>query len=152
MMAQRKDIIPLRAFIVQSFIKLIFHFTKGAFTKSPSEQENTSRIQIRTHDENKDMKISIANLANNIEDDISFDKKDPSLVFFHEWQGTLFSIKTNKSKNDNEYKAFLNLIKAQTYGQSPELPNYPKYKQKDFLSELKNILDIRTPVIKQEAN
>ena len=151
MMDQRKDIIPLRTFIVQSFIKLTSHFTKGAFTNLLLEQENTSKSQMGIYDENKDIELSIANLAKNVEDVISFDKIDPSLVFFHEGEGPLFSIITNKSKNDNEYKAFLNLIITQTYGKSPQLPNYPKYKQKDFLTELKNILNIHTPVTKEEA-
>ena len=151
MMAQRKDIIPLRTFIVQSFIKLTSHFTKGAFTNILLEQENTSRAQMGIYDENKDIRMSIANLAKNVEDVISFDKIDPSLIFFHEGEGTLFSIITNKSKDDNEYKAFLNLMQTQTFGKSAVLPNYVKYKPIDFLTELKNILDIHTPVTKEEA-
>jgi len=99
----------------------------------------------------KDLNNAINNLAKDVKDVISFDKIDPSLVFFHEKNGEFFSIITNKPKDDKEYQQMLQLKNSQfDYKQTgfEELPNYKNYKQLDFLQELQNILDVTTPVEK----
>ena len=149
----KSRILPIRTFIVKSFIALTSHFTEGAFSELLKSQQVVSETKFGMYDEKNDVNCAISNLAREVKDVISFDKIDPSLVFFHEKESELFSIITNKSKNDNEYKELLNLKNSQLEeGQKgvKELPNYKKYKQIDFLRELKEILYITTPLTKAE--
>ena len=94
----KSDLLPLRTFIIKSFIALTSHFTEGAFTDILQNQENVSKSQYGIYDENKDLNNAINNLAKDPKDVISFDKIDPSLVFFHEKTSQSFSIITNKPK------------------------------------------------------
>jgi hypothetical protein len=146
---------PIRTFIVNSFIQLTSHFTEGAYTKLLEGQDDLSRSQFGIYTESKDLNKAIKNLAQKIEDVISFDKIDPSLVFFHEKEGQSFSIITNKPKTSNEYKLLLWLKNSQNYlaqQRIKELPDYRNSKQEDFLEELGNILDIKNPVKKEKGN
>ena len=143
----------VRSFIVNSFIKLTSHFTEGAFTDLLQSQDKVSMAKLGIYDENKDLNNAIKNLAREAKDVISFDKIDPSLIFFHEKGGESFSIITNKSKDDKEYKEMLNLKNSQfDYGMVgfTELPNYRKYEQIDFLEELHEILEVKNTVKKSE--
>ena len=145
------NILYIRTFIVKNFIDLTSHFTEGAYTDILQSQEKVSQSRFGLYDEKKDLNSAINNLAKDVKDVISFDKIDPSLVFFHEKNGELFSIITNKQKDDKEYQQMLQLKNSQfDYKQTgfKELPNYKKYKQLDFLQELQNILDVTTPVEK----
>ena len=149
------DLCPIRTFIVNSFIQLTSHFTEGAYTKLLEGQDDLSRSQFGIYTESKDLNKAIKNLAKKIEDVISFDKIDPSLVFFHEKEGQSFSIITNKPKTSNEYKLLLWLKNSQNYlaqQRIKELPDYRNSKQEDFLEELGNILDIKNPVKKEKGN
>ena len=149
------NICQIRTFIVQSFINLTKHFTEGAFADLLKGQDIVSNSRFGIYDENKDLNNAINNLAKDVKDVISFDKIDPSLLFFHEKTSQLFSIITNKSKEDQEYKNLLSLKNSQfEKGKElfKELPNYLKYDQNQFLEELKNILDIPNPVSKKEKS
>jgi hypothetical protein len=106
---QRK-LCPVRTFIVNSFIKLTSHFTKGAYTKLLQSQDEIGKKEFGIYEEKKDLEKAINKLAKDVEDVVSYDKIDPSLVFFHENTSELFSIITNKAKDDEEYKELLNLI------------------------------------------
>ena len=143
----------IRTFIIDSFIKLTNYFTEGAFTKLINEQTITHNKMFGQYDEGEDIKQGINDLASNKHYIISFDKIDPSLVFFHEGDGQMFSIITNKNPNDDEYKKFLNLKNCQITKKEEKhtkLPNYKEYKQVDFLRELKDILNIDNPVTIEE--
>jgi len=145
----------VRTFIVQSFIKLTKHFTDGAFTSLLKNQKIEHQILFGQYDEEKDNNNAINNLANDKHEVVSFDKIDPSLVFFHEGGGELFSIITNKSPKDKEYINLLSLKNSQCpKGQEifKELPDYRKFTQIQFLEEIRNILDIKTPVKKVEGS
>ena len=145
----------IRTFIINSFINLTEHFTRGAFTELLNSQIQTHKKITGQYDEGKDIDNAIGDLANNINKDvISFDKIDPSLLFFHEGEGQSFSIITNKDKNCKEYKDLLALKNSQALYRRDilkELPNYKKYTQKQFLAELKDILDIKNPVEKTQG-
>jgi hypothetical protein len=142
----------IRTFIVESFIKLTRHFTEGAFTDLLKSQEETHKAIVGKYNEEEDINNAVKNLAiNEKKEIISFDKIDPSLLFFHEGEGQLFSIITNKKKSTQEYKDLLDLQNSQAIKKKDfisELPNYRKYTQKQFLKELKDILDITNPVEK----
>ena len=147
---------PVRTFIVESFIKLTKHFTDGAFTNLLQRQEQTHKSLTGKYNEEEDINNAVKDLANNINQEIiSFEKIDPSLLFFHEGEGQLFSIITNKSKTDKEYIDLLALENSQARTKKDlikELPNYKNYTQKQFLTEIKNILDIKNPVEKEVGN
>ena len=105
--------------------------------------------------EGKDLTQAINDLSKSEHYMISFDKIDPSLVFFHEGDGQMFSIITNKKPQDDEYKKFLQLKNCQKIGKEADivnLANYKDYKQIDFLKELKDILNIDNPVTIKEKN
>ena len=87
----------IRTFIVQNFINLTKHFTEGAFTSLLKDQKYEHHLLFGQYEEEKDNQNAINNLANNKHEVVSFDKIDPSLVFFHEGDGQLFSIITNKN-------------------------------------------------------
>ena len=147
----KEQTLPVRTFIVKSFIALTSHFTEGAYSDILQSQEKFAEVQYQTYNEKKDLNNAINNLAKDVKDVVSFDKINPSLVFFHEKDSELFSIITNKSKDDNEYQQMLNLKNSQfDYWQKgyQELPNYKEYKQIDFLKELHEILDCKIPVEK----
>ena len=146
-----KKINYIRTFIVESFIKITKHFTEGAFTNLLKGQENVHKSLCGIYDEGQDINNAVNNLANYEHEVISFDKIDPSLLFFHEGEGESFSIITNKNPNDKEYIDLLNLKNSQALRERDKIKFLPKYNDKkfekrDFLEELKNILDIKNPV------
>jgi midasin (ATPase involved in ribosome maturation) len=151
----KANLLPIRTFIVKSFIALTSHFTEGAFNEILKTQQSVNEIRFRMYDEKRDVNKAINNLARDVKDVISFDKIDPSLVFFHEKNSQFFSIITNKSRNDKEYQALLNLKNSQfevNQAGFQALPNYKIYKQIDFLKELKEILFINNPVEKDQKS
>ena len=140
-----------RTFIVNSFIKLTKHFTKGAFTDLIKKQESVHKSLFGVYNEQQDINNAVNDLADDKHKIISFDQIDPSLLFFHEGTGESFSIITNKDKKDKEYIDLLELKNSQIYRREDrleEFPNYKEYSQKQFLEELKDILDIKNPVEK----
>ena len=145
-----------RTFIVKSFIKLTKYFTKGAFTDLIKKQErvhNSLSLSFGIYNEQQDINNAINDLADDKHKYISFDDIDPSLLFFHEGTGESFSIITNKDQNDKEYIDFLELKNTQAFTKNDivkKLPDYKKYSQKQFLEELKNILDIKNEVEKEK--
>ena len=145
---EQDKLCSVRTTIVNSFINLTSHFTEGAYTNLLHSQDELSKSQFGIYTEKNDLDKAIQKLAIDAKDVVSFDKIDPSLVFFHEKASQLFSIITNKSETDPEYKELLNIIRSQSYGeQINKLPNYREYKQENFLKELKEILGIDNPNI-----
>ena len=157
----------VRSLIIRNFINLTGYFTKGAFTELLNEQEGT---QILIHSKfNESEKITEANMLLDkcIHEPISFEDMDLALVFFHGGdKSDFFSIITNKNPNDKIYKDLLRLKNFQSEPSvvkrisgdktkinleySDKLNDYRNYKQKDFLEELKSILDIKNPIEKQK--
>ena len=147
------DSMKIRSFIIESFIKLTKHFIEGAFTKIVKKKK-ANKIIFGEYNENKDNEQGIKDLSNTYHSVVSFKDIDPSLLFFHEGNGQLFSIITNKEKNDSEYIDLYNLKNYQVINQNEakvDLPNYKTYKHIDFLKELKDILDVNNPVEKKDA-
>ena len=148
----------IRKFIVESFIKITKHFTEGAFTDLIKNQELAHKAleNNEKYDEDVDINNAVNQLANdNNHKVVSFDKIDPSLIFFHEGEGQSFSIITNKNKTDKEYIDLLGLQNSQARIKKDmvkELPNYRNYTQKQFLEELKEILNIKNPVEKSTSD
>jgi len=140
-----------RTFIVKNFIEVSKHFSEGAFTKIIKQKQNHSvnKSLFGIYNEGEFMNSDINSLANNQHKVISFDNIDFSLIFFHEGSSQLLSIITNKNKLDQEYQDLLLIKNSQSVKEKDkikELPNYKTYTQKQFLEELKNILDINNPI------
>ena len=149
LLSTRKKINHIRTFIVKSFIKLTKHFTEGAFTNLLKGQEKLHKSLFGQYDEGKDINKAVNDLANYNHEVISYEKIDPSLLFFHEGEGESFSIITNKMPNDQEYKSLLELKNSQAFSKKDMLkylPKYSGYNKFQFLEELKNILGIKNPV------
>ena len=149
LLSTKRKINYIRTFIVQSFIKITKHFTEGAFTNLLKGQEKVHKSLFGQYDEGKDLNQAINDLANYSHEVISYEKIDPSLLFFHEGEGESFSIITNKKPNEQEYQSLLALKNSQAYSKNDMLKNLPKYSnfnKLQFLEELKNILDIKNPV------
>ena len=141
----------IRDFIVECFIKLTKHFTEGAFTDLLKSQKEVHDILFCQYDENSDISKAINKLSNTEHKVVSFDEINPFLLFFHEGNGELFSIITNKNTSEEEYNNLLKLINSQASRKEDrlsKLPDYKKYNQEQFLEELKKILDTNTPMEK----
>ena len=67
-------------------------------------------------------------MANDEHEVISFEKIDPSLLFFHEGDGQLFSIITNKKQSDKEYKDLLAIKNSQSFDEKSKINELPDYK------------------------
>ena len=163
----------IRTEIIENFIKLTKYFTKGAFTEIIASQEETHELLFGQYNAEKDANKGLEQLSNTEHDVISFDKINPSLLFFHEGSGQGFSIitnlpkeekinvkikgvdnSTNNSENNNqvrinpEYAKLYKLknFQAQREEDQVDLPKYKEYKPIDFLKEIKEILDLPNPV------
>ena len=140
----------IRNFIVECFIKLTKHFTEGAFTDLLKNQQLVHDNSFGQYNENVDINNAIKNLSNTDHKVVSFDEINPFLLFFHEGNGQLFSIITNKNTSKEESNNLLKLINSQVIKKErlSQLPDYKTYNQEQFLEELKKILDINTSLEK----
>ncbi len=123
----------IRTSIVENLIKLTNYFTEGALDLIKIQNFIHKELS-EQYDEDKEIKqkeiVPLDMFPN--KNFISFDKIEPSLLFFHEGDGQFFSIITNKNKFNREYNDLLSIKNSQTYIQieiKHELPNYKKYNQ-----------------------
>ena len=144
----------IKKFIVKSFIKITNHFTEGIFTDIVKSQELTYNLRFNKYDEEKDIKDAVEKLSNAKHREISFKEIDPSLIFFHEGSRDSFSIITNKKETDQEYIDLCDLWNFNNPYKREDLPHYNDDKiftNKKFLKELIDILDIKNPLLKNDA-
>ena len=141
----------VRLFILKNFIELTKYFTKGAFNEILESQEAVHKITFGKYDEKDDIDNAMKCLANNKHDIISYDKINPSLLFFHEEDGQGFSFITNKF-DDDEYKSLCDFKNTQFNDNNYKIPNYKKFKPEQFLKELRDILNIKNPINDKEKN
>ena len=140
-----------RTFIIESFIKITKYFTKGAFTSILESQETAHKLYFGEYKEEEYIDLAMKSLAGNKHDVVSYANINPSLLFFHEGEGQGFSFITNQIKGD-EYDILIKLKNYQKRNSDQEyiIPNYKDYTPKQFLSELKEILDISNPIDEEE--
>ena len=145
-----KDLFSIRSTIVKNFINITKYFTQGAFDDLLKNQIITHNILFGQYDEGNDIKKAIDSLAEKKSGVFSFEKIDSSLLFFHQGDNDGFSILTNKDIKDKEYQNLLKLLnyykKEIKKPKLSALPNYNQYTQKEFLMELKEILNLDNPV------
>ena len=146
----------VRSYTLEGFINMTKYTTKASYQKLLEEQTKTHDILFGEYDEQKDIEEGVNKLTNFAKNEISFDKLDSTLVFFHEGDGVMFKIIMNKPKDNDEYKAFIELLNAQNQGKTTkkritELTDYKSLKtQEDFYFVLKDILNIDNPINEEE--
>ena len=153
----------IREIMLNGFIKNTQHFTQGAFEKLLNSQMDTYNVGVKhgEYKEEEQEEVAIKALSN-LQEIINFDKIKPSLIFFHEGEGQEFSIISTNEPKEQEYKDLLELRKTPVILQNlvqvkkeevPEsLNNYISFKHKDFLKEIREILNIKNPIYNSDKN
>ena len=135
-------ITSVRKIMINNLIKLTLHFIKGPFTKMILNQKSAITQIFGEFNEKKINEIANIYLSNADEERISFEKINPSLVFFNEDVQT-FSIITTSKSGEEEYEQLLRLYNSQNH-EEKEIPliNYRNLTHEQFLSEIKNVLNL----------
>ena len=155
-----------RTFLINSFIEITKYFTKGAYDSILNSQQAVHKLRFGEYNEKEYIDIAMEVLADSKHEIVSFKSINPFLLFFHEGDGQGFSFITNKLEHDEEYDKLINLKNYQIErniewnktanpgleikGERYKVPNYLEYKPEQFLSELKDILDVKNPVNEEE--
>ena len=159
--SKKLDSCKIRSYIIQKFIDITCYFAKGTFTELIKEQKDIQEEMQKKYEEKDKLQFANDILQNYKHEFISFDKLDLALVFFHGGDKCdIFSIITNKSPEDPQYKELLDLLnfqaseesKSKLFEKREKLTDYKSFKSKDFLKELKDILDLKNPLEKSEEN
>ena len=148
----------LRSHIVEGFIDSTIYFTKAAYSKLINEQIQTHKI-IRDYNEQEDIEEGIKNLDKYKENNVSYDKINSPLIFFHEGKDIRFKIITNSPKTEEEKKInrlFVNLINKQEIKKEDRIKQLPDYKsfksQEQFYKVFQEILNIDNPINELKKN
>ena len=162
-MINKPNLKKIREIMINGFIKNTQHFTQGAFEKLLNSQMDTYNVGVKhgEYKEDKQEEVAIQALSN-LQEIINFDKIKPSLIFFHEGEGQEFSIISTCDSKEQEYKDLLELkrtpvlIENSVYAKKEKIPenlnNYIAFKHKDFLKEIRDILNIKNPIYKSDKN
>ena len=149
---EAKKITIIRKIMIENLVKLTLYFVKGPYNKLVLNQEDT---KIQLFGEFNEEKIKeIANKSLSKKDEIiSFDKINPSLVFFNEDIQT-FSIITTSKKGEKEYNQLLKLYNSQLNIEQENdfLIDYRNLTHEQFLPQIKNILNLNTLSIEEIKN
>ena len=136
------NITDIRRIMIENLIKLTLHFIKGPFTNMILNQKNVKEQIFGEFSEKKIHEIANKYLSNAEEDRVSFEKINPSLVFFNEDVQT-FSIITTSKKGEEEYEQLLRLYNSQN-DKKREIPliNYRNLSHEELLLEMINVLNL----------
>ena len=144
-----EKITKVRKIMIENLIKLTLYFVKGPYNKIVLNQKTTKTQLFDEFNENKINEIANQSLSNK-DEIISFEKINPSLVFFNEDIQT-FSIITTSKRGDGEYNQLLQLYNSQLElpFEKDSLIDYRNLTHEEFLPEVKNILNLNTLSIEQ---
>ena len=106
-MKDNTKITNVRKIMIENLVKLTLYFVKGPYNKIALNQEKTNLQLFGDFNENKINEIANQSLSKK-DEIISFEKINPSLVFFNEDIQT-FSIITTSKQGDPEYNQLLKL-------------------------------------------
>ena len=133
----------IRKIMIDNLVKLTLYFVKGPYNKIVLNQEKTNKQLFGEYDEKKINEIAIESLSKK-DEIISFDKINPSLVFFNEDIQT-FSIITTSKPGEDEYNQLLKLYNSQLDIQyEQQLIDYRSLTHEDFIPHVKNVLNLNT--------
>lgn len=141
---KQQDLLKVCRLVLDSLTKVTISITKGAYSNIISEQKDTYD---KILDSNQAEKKAVERL--NKPEQISFDMINPSLVLFNEDKQSL-SIISTAAKNSAEYKALKQLMNASTPTTEIELSDYKSMDKEMFLSEVKNVLNLRNCITEEE--
>ena len=131
-----------RKLVIENFISLTKVFTCSPYdsillgqAESLKFMDKSNKINIKEE--------ALLSLAKDKKEIFSFEKINPSLVFFNK-DGQSLSIITNASKTDNEYIDLMSLWNSQNYGNQNkrELINYKNLSHEEFLNEIKILFSL----------
>jgi hypothetical protein len=131
-----------RKLVIKNFISLTKVFTCSPYdsillgqAESLKFMDKSNKINIKEE--------ALLSLAKDKKEIFSFEKINPSLVFFNK-DGQSLSIITNASKTDNEYNDLMSLWNSQNYGNQDkrELINYKNLSHEEFLNEIKILFSL----------
>ena len=136
------EIKKIRKIMIENLVKLTLYFVKGPYNKIALNQKKTNSQLFCEFDEKKINEIANEYLSNK-DEIISFEKINPSLVFFNEDVQT-FSIITTAKKGEDEYNKLLRIYNSQSdlEHEKDSLVNYRELTHEEFLPEVKNILNL----------
>ena len=140
-----ESIIKVRQIMIENLIKLTLYFVKGPYNKIALSQKNTNLQIFGEYNEKKINEIAYQSLSKK-DEIISFEKINPSLVFFNEDIQT-FSIITTSNPGEPEYNQLLKLYNSQMNVQKndiKQLIDYRSLSHDKLISEVKNILNLNT--------
>ena len=149
-----EEAINFRRIILEICINITKYFTQGAFDELLQGQMKTQEIIFGKYDEGKDIENAINDLSKNQENkEFSFKNLNSSILFFHEGENNDFSIITKIDNNNPEHKILikLNEIYKKKYKRD-FLITFKKFTQKDYLTELKVLLNLDNPVLTKDKN
>ena len=134
----------IRKIMIENLVKLTLYFVKGPYYKIVLNQKNTNLQLFSEYNEKKINEIANQSLSTK-DEIISFEKINPSLVFFNEDIQT-FSIITTSKKGDKEYNQLLKLYNSQEDIQNEKeyLIDYRNLSHENYLEQIKNILNLNT--------
>ena len=142
------SITNIRKIMIENLIKLTLYFVKGPYNKIVLNQKKTNTQLFETFNEEKINEIANQYLSNK-DEIISFDKINPSLVFFNEDIQT-FSIITTSKPGEKEYNQLLKLYNSQLeFKEEVPLINYRELTHEEFIPQVKNILNLNTLSLEQ---
>ena len=140
---KKNSITNIRKIMIENLIKLTLYFVKGPYNKIVLNQKKTNTQLFGTFNEEKINEIANQSLSNK-DEIITFEKINPSLVFFNEDVQT-FSIITTSKPWEKEYNQLLKLYNSQTeIREEVPLINYRELTHEKFIPEVKNILNLNT--------
>ena len=144
----------IRSFIVNSFRNLALYFISSSFTMNlynlKDEKKNSDSLEYNPENELDKAIQKLSKLETNL---ISFDKFSIPIIFFYEGVGQGFSIISNL-QNESDRKKLYALYNYQTTKKEDKmpLPVYKNYSQIDYLKDIKNMLDIKNLITKEEKD
>ena len=136
----------IRAKIIDCFIQLTKHFTKGAYHEF-LQKDSIYKSKKLQYEGNKANEKGLKDLSN--KQKVSFKNINPSLLLFNQDGQSLSVVTTIKKNTKNEkeleeYQMFRDLINSSSFNNEKDLNDYERINDnKCFLEELVKILNIK---------
>ena len=141
----KKKLQNIRHFIIDSLIKLTEHFISSAYENVLSGQSAANEYKMRYGEFNAEEAREQAAKILIDKKPINFSHISPSLVYFNEDKDSL-SIITNSDKNSEEYQNLYELFNSNKKKDYQDLINYKELNNKQFLEEIKKLLDLKNNI------
>ena len=129
-----------RQTIIDAFLKLTKHFTKGAYNTLLSEQEEADKAPNKGFDQNK-INDKIIEKLEGAEEIIRFQQIDPPLVLIAE-DGFQINIINTSPPGSKMYKEMTEIYNATASRDKKKLDDYTNMEHKEILTVIKEIFQV----------